>query len=84
MSGGHGLEGAFLTLCNPLLDISAVVDQAFLDKYQVWCLTSELLGARRHLGRHRALFGWLLIERANPMPLLFVWCADQAGQPDPG
>jgi hypothetical protein len=29
------LEGAILGLGNPLLDISAVVDQAFLDKYEV-------------------------------------------------
>lgn len=29
------LEGALVGLGNPLLDISAVVDQAFLDKYDV-------------------------------------------------
>ncbi len=33
-----GLEGAFLCLGNPLLDVSAVVDQAFLDKYEVSAL----------------------------------------------
>jgi len=31
----HGLVGALLGMGNPLLDISAVVDQAFLDKYDV-------------------------------------------------
>lgn len=30
-----GLVGALLGMGNPLLDISAVVDQAFLDKYEV-------------------------------------------------
>jgi hypothetical protein len=30
-----GLEGALVTAGNPLLDISGVVDQAFLDKYGV-------------------------------------------------
>lgn len=30
-----GLEGAFLCLGNPLLDISSKVDAAFLDKYEV-------------------------------------------------
>lgn len=30
-----GLEGAFLCLGNPLLDVAAVVDQTFLDKYEV-------------------------------------------------
>ncbi len=30
-----GLEGCFLCFGNPLLDVSAVVDQAFLDKYEV-------------------------------------------------
>jgi hypothetical protein len=30
-----GLVGSLLGLGNPLLDISAVVDQAFLDKYDV-------------------------------------------------
>ncbi len=28
-------EGALVGLGNPLLDVSAVVDQAFLDKYDV-------------------------------------------------
>lgn len=67
-----GLEGAFLTLCNPLLDISSVVDQAFLDKYQVrpqapgdasawpvWCPSSASSGNHQFAA------------------------ADQAGQPDP-
>ncbi len=31
------VEGALVGLGNPLLDISAVVDQAFLDKYEVRC-----------------------------------------------
>jgi adenosine kinase len=31
-----GLVGSLLGLGNPLLDVSAVVDQAFLDKYEVW------------------------------------------------
>lgn len=31
----NGLVGALLGMGNPLLDISAVVDQAFLDKYGV-------------------------------------------------
>jgi hypothetical protein len=30
-----GLRGVLLGLGNPLLDVSAVVDQAFLDKYDV-------------------------------------------------
>lgn len=30
-----GLNGVVLGLGNPLLDVSAVVDQAFLDKYDV-------------------------------------------------
>jgi hypothetical protein len=38
----HGLVGCLLGLGNPLLDISAVVDQAFLDKYEV--SRQELLG----------------------------------------
>lgn len=30
-----GLEGSILCLGNPLLDVSANVDQAFLDQYEV-------------------------------------------------
>ena len=30
-----GLQGVLLGMGNPLLDLSAVVDQAFLDKYGV-------------------------------------------------
>lgn len=31
-----GFQGVLLGMGNPLLDISSVVDQALLDKYQVW------------------------------------------------
>lgn len=30
-----GLQGALLGLCNPLLDVSAVVEPEFLTKYSV-------------------------------------------------
>lgn len=29
------LEGALMTLCNPLIDMTAIVDQEFLDKWQL-------------------------------------------------
>lgn len=32
-----GFEGALLGMGNPLLDIISDVDQAFLDKYEVFC-----------------------------------------------
>ena len=40
----HGLVGALLGMGNPLLDISAVVDPEFLEKYDV-------SGKRRRMGR---------------------------------
>eukprot|EP00198_Chlamydomonas_reinhardtii_P004000 XP_001693336.1 flagellar associated protein, adenosine kinase-like protein [Chlamydomonas reinhardtii] len=43
-----GLEGAFLCLGNPLLDVSAVVDQAFLDKYEIK-LANQILAEEKHL-----------------------------------
>lgn len=35
MAGSKGLKRVLLGMGNPLLDISAQVDQAFLDKYKV-------------------------------------------------
>ena len=35
MAASNGLEGVLLGMGNPLLDISAVVDEAFLAKYDV-------------------------------------------------
>ncbi|PNH11837.1 Adenosine kinase 1, partial [Tetrabaena socialis] len=43
-----GLEGSFLCLGNPLLDVSAVVDQAFLDKYEIK-LANQILAEEKHL-----------------------------------
>ena len=40
-------EGVLLGMCNPLLDISAVVDQAFLDKYGI-VMNNAILAEDQH------------------------------------
>ncbi|GIL74984.1 hypothetical protein Vretimale_2585 [Volvox reticuliferus] len=49
-----GLEGAFLCLGNPLLDVSAVVDEAFLDKYEIK-LANQILAEEKHLPMYAEL-----------------------------
>jgi adenosine kinase len=44
-----GLEGALLGMGNPLLDVSSVVDQAFLDKYGVRTCSAPLALGTNHL-----------------------------------
>lgn len=56
-----GVVGSFLGMCNPLLDVSAEVDQAFLDKYGV--------GARGCCRR-----GWTGLEPARcAAPHFLAW-----------
>ena len=53
-----GLQGVLLGMGNPLLDVSAVVDQAFLDKYGVSGRVKGLGGLRwLWLARATGLFG---------------------------
>lgn len=48
------LEGAILGMGNPLLDISAVVDQAFLDKYELK-LANQILAEDKHVPMYKEL-----------------------------
>ncbi|KAG2444193.1 hypothetical protein HYH02_009131 [Chlamydomonas schloesseri] len=56
-----GLEGAFLCLGNPLLDVSAVVDQAFLDKYEIK-LANQILAEEKHLPMYGELAAMSNVE----------------------
>ncbi len=51
-----GVEGALVGLGNPLLDISAVVDQAFLDKYEVIAFKCMQLKVRNALSHDKLYF----------------------------
>lgn len=55
----HDLDGVLLGIGNPLLDIAAVVDDEFLNKY-VCCLASE------HTPRMCTLPGYCRAGRAKP------------------
>lgn len=50
----NGLVGSLLGMGNPLLDISAVVDQAFLDKYDLK-LANQILAEEKHVPMYKEL-----------------------------
>ncbi|KAG0621690.1 hypothetical protein M758_3G040800 [Ceratodon purpureus] len=47
-------EGVLLGMGNPLLDVSAVVDKAFLDKYGVK-LNNAVLAEEKHMNMYKEL-----------------------------
>lgn len=48
------MEGAFLCLGNPLLDVSAVVSKEFLDKYEIK-LANQILAEEKHVPMYKEL-----------------------------
>jgi hypothetical protein len=75
-----GLEGVFLCLGNPLLDVSAVVDQAFLDKYEVRPAAQE--GHELRAGQDDWPARGAVAPDADHQKPFPPAPADQAGQPD--
>eukprot|EP00201_Polytomella_parva_P018417 CAMPEP_0175054004 /NCGR_PEP_ID=MMETSP0052_2-20121109/9251_1 /TAXON_ID=51329 ORGANISM="Polytomella parva, Strain SAG 63-3" /NCGR_SAMPLE_ID=MMETSP0052_2 /ASSEMBLY_ACC=CAM_ASM_000194 /LENGTH=346 /DNA_ID=CAMNT_0016318625 /DNA_START=12 /DNA_END=1052 /DNA_ORIENTATION=- len=56
-----GLEGSFLVLCNPLLDISSVVSEEFLKKYEIQ-LANQILAEEKHLPMYKELAALPTVE----------------------
>lgn len=56
-----GLVGSLLCLGNPLLDVSSVVEQAFLDKYEIK-LNNQILAEEKHVPMYKELSAMPKVE----------------------